>query len=294
MALTASVWSANRRLQAASENLPPMSRGELDLAAVTLLQQVLIENGFAIPDGATGNYLNETAAAVRAVEQQFDLTRDNGVAGREVLTVLDALENGVDPPQSPKAAAEAAKPLALKWLGNAIFAINARIVELQAQGLQINPFGLQLNRHFHLDTSAAGQELANLTRLLNNYTRIQANLGRSGTIFRSVDDATAARETRGQFRPGVILPAYTFSGIVIKFTSHYPGLGANAQAAVVVHEMAHFISPFILHVGGESGPEYDNSDFRIAINNAHCYPNFAEHVTPPFRDERFGLSRPNE
>ena len=116
--------------------------------------------------------------------------------------------------------------------------------------------------------------------------------GRDGKC-RPVDDATARRENG--LAAGATLPAaHTFPRSSVAFTTVYPGLGPNAQAAVMVHEMAHFISARIGHVGGENGPAYDNSNFATAVNNAHCYPNFAVHVTPPFRDERFGLSRPNE
>jgi peptidoglycan hydrolase-like protein with peptidoglycan-binding domain len=294
MALVAPQWKANRRLQAASENRPAMKPGEPDRAAVKLLQEALISTGFTIPAGATGNYLKETAAAVRAVEERFNLDRDPGVAGLQVLAALDRLLLGVDPPSNPKDAADAIKPLAQKWVGNAIFAISSRALELQSGGLQLNLFVRQLNTHFHLDRGAAGQGSANLQKLLANYIQIQNNLVTSDRIFRSVDDATAARETQGQFRPGVILGAYTFPRQSVAFTSHYPRLGPNAQAAVMVHEMAHFISGLIGHVGGESGPAYDKSSFNTALHNAHCYPNFAEHVTSPFRDERFGLGRPNE
>ncbi|HKU98662.1 MAG TPA: peptidoglycan-binding protein, partial [Vineibacter sp.] len=271
MTLTAPKWSPNRRLQAASENRPSMKPGEPDRAAVKLLQEVLIASGFAIPSGPTGNYLAETASAVRAVQVRFKLTLDNGIAGREVLGALDALLKGQQPPITPKGAADDAKPLALKWVTSALFAIQSRIIELQVQGLQINPFVRQLNVHFHLDRSAAGRELANLQALAANYTRIHANLLTSDRIFRSVDDATATRDTLGLFGPGVLMGAYTFTGVSVNFTSQYPGLGRNAQAAVMVHEMGHFISPSIGHVGGESGPAYDNSNFTTAIHNAHCY-----------------------
>src|SRR5262245_35451259 len=98
MALTASKWKESRRLQAASENNHSMKFGEPDHEAVRLLQQVLIQCGFPIPAGPTGNYMSETAGAVRAVEQRFNLTRDDGVAGREVLTTLDGLLNKQAPP----------------------------------------------------------------------------------------------------------------------------------------------------------------------------------------------------
>src|SRR5947209_18112342 len=120
MALAAPKWRANTRLQAASENRPSMKSGETNRDAVKLLQAVLTASGFAIPSGPTGNYMNETAAAVRAAEDRFNLTRDTGVAGQEVLTALDAVLQGLPPPPSPKAAADAIKPLAQKWVNNAL------------------------------------------------------------------------------------------------------------------------------------------------------------------------------
>ena len=103
MTLTADRWKQNRRLQQASDDKPAMRRGEPNREAVKLLQQALIDCGFPIADGATGNYLSETAAAVRAVEQKFNLSRDDGVAGREVLSALDALLGATPPNPAPPA-----------------------------------------------------------------------------------------------------------------------------------------------------------------------------------------------
>jgi peptidoglycan hydrolase-like protein with peptidoglycan-binding domain len=66
-----------------------MRIGEFNHDATVVLQKALIENGFSIPAGPTGNYLQETATAVRAAEDQFGLTVDGGVAGRQVLSALD-------------------------------------------------------------------------------------------------------------------------------------------------------------------------------------------------------------
>src|SRR5258708_39273962 len=97
MALRSPRWNTITRLRSASENSPPMRIGELNHDATVVLQEVLIENGFSIPAGPTGNYLQETAAAVRAAENQFGLTVDEGVAGRQFLSQLgSAFLGGAD------------------------------------------------------------------------------------------------------------------------------------------------------------------------------------------------------
>lgn len=247
-------------------------------------------------------YGSSTASAVltykqrrRIINPAYQTTADN-IVGKMTIAALDK-ELATSTTTDPKTAANEAKPLALKWVGNAIFALNARI---QSLGNRFGPSNLalvsfpQIKLHFHTDRLKAGAtEAASLQRLESNYQKIKKHLLNSDPIFRSVDDATAARETGGQFRPGVILGAYTFPLKSVAFTSHFLTFGPNCKAATIIHELGHLISTSIGHVGGESGPAYDNSNFETAINNAHCYPNFATHVTPPFRDERFGLSRPN-
>ena len=57
--------------------------------AVTAVQFGLIDLGFAIPSGATGNYLNETTAAVEAFQGDVGLAVD-GIFGVDTLTALDA------------------------------------------------------------------------------------------------------------------------------------------------------------------------------------------------------------
>lgn len=254
------------------------------------------------PTEVTGQrYGSSTAAAVLTYKQRrnivnpaYQKTADN-IVGKMTIAALDK-ELASSSATDPKTAAKEATPLALKWVGNAIFALNARI---QSLGNRFGPSNLalvsfpQIRIHFHTDRLKRGAtEVASLQRLEANYQKMRKHLINNDPIFRSVDDATAARETAGQFRPGVILGAYVLPGKPIAFTSHFLNLGPNARSAMILHELGHFISPLIGHVGGESGPAYDNSDFETAINNAHCYPNFATHVTPPFIDERFGLSRP--
>ncbi len=246
-------------------------------------------------------YGGSTADAVLLYKQRrqivnpsYQQTADN-IVGKMTIARLDK-DLATNPSTDPKTAATEAKLLSLKWVSSAIFALNAKI---QSLGNPFGPSGIslvnfpQIRIHFHTDRLRPGTtELAALRKIESNYQTMHRHLLNSDPIFRSVDDATATVETGGQFGPNVILGAYVLPGRPIAFTSHFLTLGPNAKAAMIIHELGHFISPQIGHAGGESGPDYDNSDFATAINNAHCYPNFATHVTPPFRDERFGLSRP--
>lgn len=91
-------WAANQRIQSAANNNPWMAQGESDHTAITLLQQALIQVGFSIPAGVTGNYGQQTADAVIAAEQHFGFAVDAGVAGREVFGSLDLALRGWSPP----------------------------------------------------------------------------------------------------------------------------------------------------------------------------------------------------
>ena len=79
----------------------------------------------------------------------------------------------------------------------------------------------------------------------------------------------------------------------IFFTSDFPPIGPKCKAAVMIHQLAHFIDSRIRDIAGNSGPAYDRLDFDTALFNVHCYPNFAANATPPYLDERFGISKPN-
>lgn len=58
-------------------------------SAVQKLQQALIDSGFGIPDGATGNFFQQTATAVVAFKTARGLTPNDPVAGRGTVTTLD-------------------------------------------------------------------------------------------------------------------------------------------------------------------------------------------------------------
>lgn len=56
--------------------------------AVALVQQALIDLGWDIPDGATGNFLDQTHAAVQRF-QVGHLLDDDGIVGKDTIGVLD-------------------------------------------------------------------------------------------------------------------------------------------------------------------------------------------------------------
>lgn len=83
---------AAKRLEAASRNSPAFKYGEGRNEGVAILQLGLIalgEPSITIPDGPTGNYMQQTAAAVRAFQASRGLVVD-GVAGQKTLTRLDS------------------------------------------------------------------------------------------------------------------------------------------------------------------------------------------------------------
>ena len=106
---------------------------------------------------------------------------------------------------------------------------------------------------------------------------------------------TASRETLGYFyKDGPPVGSYTFPMKSICFTSHFPTLGPNCKAAVIIHQLAHFIDARVKDLSGNRGAAYDRSTFETALLNVHCYPNFAINATPPYVDERYGMLRPAE
>lgn len=195
----------------------------------------------------------------------------------------------------PRAAAESAKPLSLFWIENALLMLRASARSSDAEVAADPRIALALEtvrRHFHTDrrgptaTEGAAIEMVRL-----NFEAMRRTLSASDSIFITADDETASKNTRGYFGSGLIVAAYAYTQKSISFTSHFPGLGTKCRAAVIIHQLAHFIDARMRdHSCG--GLIYDSSDFETSLFNVHCYPNFAVNATPPYLDERYGLTRP--
>lgn len=99
MPLTNPLFRDNMRIRNASENAPPMRRGERDTEAVRILQNALIAVNAATmrrsvrSDGTLdGDYGGETVAAVSRFQEmqgQADDGRGDGIAGRLTWQALD-------------------------------------------------------------------------------------------------------------------------------------------------------------------------------------------------------------
>lgn len=202
-----------------------------------------------------------------------------------------------DPPAGPKISADEVKPLAAKWIANAVEMLGAAARSLEPGAAPDFRGGIGLDivrRHFHTDKRARTEsEIEAIRQIEANYRQMQTFLGLSDSIFQSADDDAAANNTRGYFGSGLTVAAYAYTRKSISFTSHYPSLGPKCRAAVILHQLAHFIDPQIRDQSS-GGLMYDNADFDAAFHNVHCYPNFAVNAAPPYLDERYGMNRPND
>lgn len=324
MALTAAKWSGNARLQAAARNAPPLKPFERDHVAVRLLQETLIAAGFPIPSGPTGNYLTETAAAVRKCEEKFRLTvRDSGIAGREVLSALDAFLRGAPgpspapvPPPAPAtrrsgaSLAKADAPLALAKVQRALKAISDATSTLVFNSLirpgegpprPFDPVTVEaLRTHFKLETGTdviappfQTMDLGDLNFIRETYGKIQQTITTNSTMF--VDGSPTDKKGKLVVAAAPLKGPIQFSTLYRDFTAPDGQLiGPNSRAAVVMHEATHVVDgesgiDDVTHIS-EFSPAYAQQAAQLAIHNPSSYASFAAHVVlgrdPP---QRFGL-----
>ncbi len=188
-----------------------------------------------------------------------------------------------------------ALPLASNWVENAarILGLVRRVLEDAVAPAHLGKIGFDaMRRHFHTDRSVtAVSELQAASLIEQNFLAIKRYLAMHDSIFTCVDDEVAAANTRGYFGSEFIVPAYDYSHKSISFTGDFEKLGEKCRAAVIVHQLAHFIDARIRDHGSQ-GPAYERLDFETALVNVHAYPNFAINVSPPFLDERFGMMWP--
>ena len=281
MTLFAATWSDNTRLQNAANNSPAMRAFEPDSTAVSLLQQALVDTGVTPDLNVDGAYGNNTAQAVRQAELRFHMDSDGGAAGRQVLGVLDILE------QSGQFGADLAitdTPLAGSKVRAAVTALNTLRTALANNGpLNITTTDA-LRVHFRLfiatPTIGVGRVVtdADLNLILTIYGQIITLFAAASTRFTTgvpVNGIFTAAEAPfgGPVRFG---PAYT------NVNSNFGGLiGPNSRAAVVIHESVHVFDRDSgradIHIS-EFDPAYDVQDPDLSLHNPSSYAGFAAHI----------------
>jgi len=298
-----------------SAHITPGAKGK-HVSKIHTALAVLDNYAVAAGELSSGAYGGSTAAGVLAYKRKRKIinpsyqTQADNIVGKMTIAALDAemFENEkVSPPpppaKDPKDAALEVRDRALLWTNNALRLIQAYRHFLKTPGglifdssplFDFTTFAIHFQMH-----KDRQNEFRYLWELDQHYTSIRLSLSKLDAISHTVTDEVAAAESP-DYAKGGFIPAYAWPvnyppkmAPGIRFTKHFPNLGPNCRAAILLHECSHYIGHNIMD-GPEKGPAYDAMSTDRAVHNACCYPNFAEHVTPPFRDERYGLSRPND
>lgn len=308
--LLAPLWATNTRIQNAANNTPPLQAGATDKVAVGLLQTALIQTGFAIPAGATGNFGTQTAAAVRAAETRFGFKLDAGIAGREVLGALDLAMRGWSPPAGAHWGGLLAKtvvPLAQRKVGKAITALQdvrnmlsfGSFDFVTADGVTM----VALKTHFKLTppggTRAGSEEfitVSTIDPLLSNFRALQRTLANSAMLRHSICTLgldTAAEAAFGG--PVLFGPPYSdFKHDPVAVTN-IDTTGVNSLGAMMMHEGVHVIDrpsgDDAIHIS-EFTAEYEAQSAANARHNPSAFATFAAHIDEGHdrpRAQRYGL-----
>jgi hypothetical protein len=281
MALRSLFWNTNQRLQAAAENKPAMRAFDPDRVAVALLQQALVDTGIA-DIAVDGIYGPKTAAAVVEVEKRFNMDRDQGVAGRQVLGILDILLQGGD---LGRDLAIADVPLASTKVRAAIGALTAFQSALPNGG----PFDQvtvdALLTHFRLAVAAPTIGVArqvtdqDITDILFRYNQLLGLYAAAATRFRTGVPVngifTAAEAPLGG--PITFGPAFT------DVDSHFGDrIGPNSRAAILIHEAVHVFdgqsgNDATTHIS-EFDPRYAAQPADLSLHNPSSFAGFAAHI----------------
>lgn len=314
--LLAPHWSANARIQRAA-NGTPMRAGESDKAAVKLLQEALIAAGFAIPAGATGNYMQQTAAAVVAAERRFGFRVDAGIAGREVIGALDLRLRGWNPAAGQLWGGELARtvlPVAQRKITGALRALGDIETQLATGGFDfVTADGVTmaaLRTHFKLVPPGGmlGGGLEAISRqtidpLVKNYRGLQRTLSNPAMIRHSICtlglNTAAEAPFGGPILFGPPFSSFTFAPVG---TTNIAKTGVNSLAAMIMHEGTHVIDSSsgddaTTHIS-EFTPGYVTQPARHARHNPSAFATFAAHIDegkdrePPNRRYGLGDGRP--
>ena len=297
MPIFATLWSSNTRIRIAAINAPGMKAFEPDHAAVKLLQQALLTTGIAPTIKVDGIYGQQTAAAVKAVQKRFNLTPDQGAAGRQVIGVLDLMLRDA---LFATDLAVLDAPLATSKVRAALAAINAlqfaRATGQPSPTLTIDA----LRTHFRLTevapTIGVGRAMtdADLVTIANRYTQLLGLFASAASRFRT-----------GAPVNGITTPAeaplggpITFGPAFTNVRNNFGGptgepIGPNSRAAILMHEGVHVFD-------GQSGadnahisefdPRYDRQSADLSLHNPSSFAGFAAHiVNRGDPSPRFGL-----
>ena len=293
MSLRSPIWSSNQRLQRAADNKPPMRLFEPDRAAVTLLQRVLVTTGIAGAISVDGIFGPKTAAAVRAVQARFNMDPDEGVAGRQVLAILDVLSQGG---QLGSALAQTDSVRAAQKVRAATAAMSTFKSDLQNTTLPASLTVDALRVHFRLTvgppTIGVGRQVTDqdVDSILLRYGQVSDLLGASGLRFRTgvpVNGILTAAEAP-------LNGPITFGPAFADVDAHLGGrIGPNSRAAVLIHEAVHVFDADSgnnnTHIS-EFAPGYSVQNADLSLHNPSSFAGFAAHIDnkgdPPVR---FGL-----
>lgn len=294
MALQSPFWKANVRLQQAAENRKPMRVLEPDRTAVFLLQTAIVNTAIANIT-VDGGYGQETARAVRAIETRFNLDRDEGIAARQSLGVLDILLQGG---LLGKELAQTDVALATRKVTAALNALTV----LRASPERVNPVNNltidALRTHFRLTqtTSTIGVSrpftTTDLETIIERYTQLIRLYAASETRFRTgapINGIFTAAEAP-------INGPITFGPAFTNVNSNFgPFIGENSRAAVLIHEGVHVFD----RISGRSDTHisefeaaYNWQSADLSLHNPSSYAGFAAHIDRK-RDPnpRFGLGQ---
>ena len=308
--LLAPHWASNTRIQRAANNNLPISRGDPDKAAVTLLQQALITCGFPMKAGADGAFGSQTAAAVITAEAKFGFELDNGIAGREVIGALDLTLRGWNSTTGPWGGqlARTIVPLAQRKIGAALTALAAVQAMLATGGFDfVTADGVTmaaLQVHFKLVPPGGaippGHEpitrLA-IDQIVQTFRGVQRTLATPSKIRHSICtlglDTAAEATFGGQILFGPPYSTFAFGDVAI---TNIDVTGPHSLAAMMIHEGTHVVDlpsgEDAIHIS-EFTPEYESQSARNARHNPSAYATFAAHIFENGdrpRNARYGLS----
>jgi peptidoglycan hydrolase-like protein with peptidoglycan-binding domain len=330
MAVIWDAWSNIERIQKAEQNSPSMKSGERG-PPVHLLQAALIMNDCDVPHHGVSNvlgvdasqnamFLTETATAVRAAEQRFNLDNDVGIAGKQVIGRIDTINAGFYRANQGNFGAALAlqdAPFAGLKVARSIQAITllqGQLAGLNVTGNPLLPLNVAqdaLRTHFRLlapgvvaDGIARAATVADLTQIINTYQRIAGLISNAAAAFfdgiptTGVPNPAEAVPNSGRVMFGPYYRGFSADQPIRPRDAGSPGaqfpfghkIGPNSRAAIVIHEGTHAVDASLtsgnanVHIS-EFDPAYDRQPANLSLFNPSSYAGFAAHV--------FNLGDPN-